>query len=111
MCLRVTWMLGRGPTSRLLDVFSLPVVLALWARFEEHVREAVLIIAKVDDEWDGGKGIRGEDGGQEKKGGEKRGKKSNKVVFGLSLRIRAGKDWYDLDDKISQMKSAVFTNY
>ena len=42
-----------------------------------------------------------------KKGGlKKRGKKNEKSDFGLSfLRIRAGKDWYDLDDKISQTKS------
>ena len=57
-------------------------------------------------EWDGGKGMRGEDGGRKKGGDEKRGKKSDKVVFGLSfLQNRAGKDWYDLNDKISQMKS------
>ena len=50
--------------------------------------------------------MRGEDGGRKNRGGEKRGKKNEKVVFGLSfLRIRAGKDWYDLDDKISQTKS------
>ena len=33
-------------------------------------------------------------------------KRGDKVVFGLSfLRNRAGKDWYDLNDKISQTKS------
>ena len=50
--------------------------------------------------------MRGEDRSRKKRGGKKRGKKSDKVVFGLSfLRNRAGKDWYDLNDKISQMKS------
>ena len=45
--------------------------------------------------------------GSEKKGRrKKRGKKNEKVVFGLSfLRIHAGKDWYDLDNKISSTKS------
>jgi len=86
-------MLGRGPTSRLLDVFSLPVVLAPWlaeAQFGDPVREAVLTIAKglnAYDEWNGEKGMRGEDGGRKKRGGffEKRGKKNEKSVFGLSF--------------------------
>ena len=62
------------PTSRLLDVFSLRVVLAprlAEARFDDPVREAVLTIAKGLNtyvEWDRGKGMRGEDGGQKKKG-------------------------------------------
>ena len=85
MCLRVMWMLGRGPTSRLLDVFSLPVVLAprlAEAQFDKPVREAVLTIAKglnAYDEWNGEKGMRGEDGGRKKRGGfEKRSKKNEK---------------------------------
>ena len=79
MCLRVTWMLGRGPTSRLLDVFSLPVVLAprlAEARFDDPVREAVLTIAKGLNtyvEWDWGKGMRGEVGVGKKGGGQKEG--------------------------------------
>ena len=87
MCLRVTWMLGRGPTSRLLDVFSLPVVLAprlAEARFDDPVREAVLTIAKglnAYDKWNGEKGMRGEDGGRKKMGGLKRGVKRMKSRF------------------------------
>ena len=49
--------------------------------------------------------MRGEDRGRKKRGGVKSGKKNEKVVFGLSfLQIHTGKDWYDLDDKISQTK-------
>ena len=80
-------MLGPGPTSHLLDVFSLPVVLAprlAEARFDDPVREAVLTIAKglnVYDEWDGGKGMRGEDGGRKNRGGVKSGVKRTKRWF------------------------------
>ena len=78
-------MLERGPTSRLLDVFSIPLVLAprlAEARFDDPIREAILTIAKglnAYDKWNGEKGMRGEDGGRKKKGGfEKRGKKNEK---------------------------------
>ena len=44
--------------------------------------------------------------GVQKTGVENRGKKNETFIFCLSfLRNQVGKDWYDLDDKISQTKS------